>query len=119
MTTRLTPKQIRAIHFLIEGRTALEVADLLRTRRETVSRWRSNPVFKKEYERQLDLLNEASKQKAQRLMCDAIGALKESLTSSHANPRQGMLAIQFIKAVGAQSLMPGAFAEDFVTETSH
>jgi hypothetical protein len=45
---KLTPQHKRAIALLVSGKNQRSVAALLQVREETISRWKREPIFKKE-----------------------------------------------------------------------
>jgi len=50
MSTKLNAKQLQAIYCLACGETARDVAQKLKIRHETLSRWKNIPEFSAEYE---------------------------------------------------------------------
>ena len=51
MSTNLNNKQLNAISLFLAGSSSKEVAEHLKIRKETVSRWRANPIFRDELRR--------------------------------------------------------------------
>ena len=48
MSTNLNNKQLNAISLFLAGSSSKEVAEQVKVRKETVSRWRANPNFRDE-----------------------------------------------------------------------
>jgi len=75
----LSPEQIRAITLLVAGKSNTEVADTLGKERKTIYRWKQDPHFIAELNRQRKEIYEAGQTRLYGLLHKAISVIEHQL----------------------------------------
>ncbi|MDE3060440.1 MAG: hypothetical protein KGJ06_05465 [Pseudomonadota bacterium] len=110
---KLSPKQVKSIHLLARGLTAVEVARRLRLRRETLSRWKKIPEFAALFEKVMTEQRDSMKHRLTQLIDASITTMTESVKLEHCTPNRFQAAFSVLKLLGIeQAIAPGAATPD-------
>lgn len=100
MSQKVTPKQLKALHMLMRGISATEVAQKLKLRRETISRWKNLPEFSQKFE---SLIEESQREMRHRMLSlidTSITTLLADVKSIYGEHNRTQTALNVIKMVG-------------------
>ena len=98
MIETLKPKQQKAIQMLLEGKTIQDITADLHIERNTLWRWKQEPLFISEYNRLNNAINKGIKNKHQELMVKSLKVLEEILDSGTDQKQKILVALAVIKA---------------------
>jgi len=107
MSHKLTAKQIKALHLLAGGATAVEVAQLLKMRRETLSRWKKIPEFAQKLEQVMTQIRDGMQHRLTGLADASISALKTELVRYQSDPKRIQTALNVLRLLGIAQKPPG------------
>ena len=99
MSHKLTPKQVKAVHFLAQGCTLVDVSHALKLRRETLSRWKKKPEFNAKFEQIMAELREGMRHRLVHLIDASISAAEAGLSYSD-DPKRTQAALNVLKLLG-------------------
>ena len=113
MSHKLTSKQIKAIHFLAQGLSAIEVGKRLQLRRETLSRWKKIPEFNLEFERVMAEIRDDMHHRLTHLVDRSISTVSYGMASDYCDPRRLRAALNVLKLLGIErAMLPGVAKKD-------
>ena len=97
MSTKLNENQLIAIHLLASGLKASNIAKQLGVRKETLSRWRQEPIFKEALEDKIEIiLSEIIESQKHLLMMSQNIILKTLESKSIDLVKKSNIALKFI-----------------------
>ena len=97
MSTKLNENQLIAIHLLASGLKASNIAKQLGVRKETLSRWRQEPIFKEALEDKIEIiLSEIIESQKHLLMMSQNVILKTLESKSIDLVKKSNIALKFI-----------------------
>ena len=99
MSRNIKWRMQRAAHLLLEGHSSGKVAEMLKARPETLSRWKKHPAFIEEYERVRTELCEDMRVKLWRLAMGAFEKMSESSMGGLDSQRCFNNALKFFKTI--------------------
>lgn len=105
MSHKLTPKQVKAIYLLARGQTSMEVANHLKMRRETLSRWKKDPVFSAEFEKVMGEVRDGLKDRLTHLADLSITTVRAEFNAIHSNPKVVLTALGVLKLLGIEQVV--------------
>jgi hypothetical protein len=113
MSHKLTSKQIKAIYLLVQGHSAIEVANRLRMRRETLSCWKKIPEFNLEFERVMTEIRDDMRHRLTHLVDRSISTVSYGMASDYCDPRRLRAALSVLKLLGIErAVLPSAPKND-------
>jgi len=107
MSHKLTAKQVKALHLLAGGATAVEVAQILKMRRETLSRWKKIPEFAQKLEQVMTQIRDGMQHRLTGLADASISALKAELGRYQSDPKRIQTALNVLRLLGIVQKPPG------------
>ena len=100
MSRKLTAKQLKAAYLLAEGSSRYNIARSLKTREETISRWRKIPEFIMEYERIIEEIRAGFKNRLTILVDTSMDAIQGGIRYDSTNQKRLEIALNVIKTFG-------------------
>lgn len=97
MSHKLTPKQLKALYMLTSGASANQVANTLSMQRETLSRWRKNPLFIEKFEQVMRQIEAAMQHRLLATMDNTISKMNSELSSSYGSSKHIQTASNVLK----------------------
>lgn len=104
MSTNVKWRMHKAAALLLEGYSSKEVANQLKARPETLSRWKKSPVFLKEFERLKQEVREEMELKLMQLAISTFHRLSEDLMDGVEDEERYQHALQFFKTIGIEHI---------------
>ena len=98
---KLTKRHRTAIELLIEGELSIdEIAQNVKTTRQTLYNWRKDPNFEQEYNEQLNEIERRTKRRISRMVDTALERQERILTKSRNDNAAAMVAKDVLDRAG-------------------
>jgi predicted transcriptional regulator len=104
MSHNVTSKQLKAIYLLAKGKSIGEVAQHLKIRRETLSRWRKKPEFNDKLEKVMEDIRAGFKERITHLIDYSLYAATDGLSYGN-NPKRTQTALNVLRMLGIDRVL--------------
>lgn len=100
MSNKLNENQYIAIQMLAGGSTCSAIADKLKVRKETISRWKQQPEFQEELSSLMDELRETGKNRLVAMMDKALSVIEDDLHNNKNRQQRVRSAFKVLQLLG-------------------
>lgn len=105
MSHRLTSKQLKALAMLASGVSQLQIANSLKMRRETFTRWQKIPEFMYEYEKLMDEVRLGLRNKTTEAINTCLERITYEAGGTFGDPKRLETLLKIIKTLEKEEIV--------------